>query len=154
MDLRGLMTERLHDSLVEKSRWQVVALSEVKGTMQRLGEEELNRDNWHARIGKMVFADSVLFGEILSARERVGGEYGAESPASIHLVLSLLDVARRKVIWRAEFQETQKSLTENLFFVFDFFTKGAKWLTVKELMDRGIEKATKNLIAEAAGRQR
>jgi hypothetical protein len=152
-DLPDFMTQRLYDALFEKSPWQVVSPIEVRSTIKRLDDKDSSRYQWHARVGGLLFADSVLFGEIVRVRERVGSDYGAAEPASVHFVLAVLDVGRKTVIWHAEFQHTQKPLTESLFVIPDFLSKGVKWLTARELIEIGIEKATKNLIEEASQKQ-
>jgi hypothetical protein len=148
--MEELLAERIHASLFGRSRWEVVPTIEVEAEIVRLRSKNVSPGEWHARLGSFLLADSVLFGEILFVRERVGSDYGAETPASIHFVISLVDVARNKMMWRAEFQETQQSLTQNLFFFSDFFSRGGKWLTARELLEIGVEKAVKSLLASMA----
>jgi hypothetical protein len=89
----------------------------------------------------MVYADAVLSGRMLRFRERIGESFGAQSPASVAFTLQLVDVKRGEVIWTAEFDETQKALSENLFALADVTQRGVKWLKAEELAEEGVNKA-------------
>ena len=97
------------------------------------------------KLGELVYADAVLFGRILRFRERVGEDLGVSSPASVAFTLQLLDVKRSDIIWTAEYQETQKALSENLFAIGDFTRRGAKWVKAEELARDGVHKAVEQL---------
>jgi hypothetical protein len=93
----------------------------------------------------MVYADAVLSGRVQRYRERVGDEWGAKSPASVAFVLDLIDVRRGDVIWSARFDETQKSLSENIFAIGDIGQRGVRWLTAEQLTQEGVRKALAQL---------
>jgi hypothetical protein len=97
------------------------------------------------QIGQMVYADAVLTGRVQRYRERVGDEWGAKSPASVAFVLDLIDVRRGDVIWSARFDETQKSLSENIFAIGDIGQRGVRWLTAEQLTQEGVRKALAQL---------
>jgi curli biogenesis system outer membrane secretion channel CsgG len=83
----------------------------------------------------------------------VGDEWGAKSPASVAFVLELVDVRRGDVIWSASFDETQKSLSENIFAIGDIGARGIRWLNAEQLAQEGVKKAIAQLhqlIAHAA----
>jgi hypothetical protein len=75
----------------------------------------------------------------------VGDEWGAKSPASVAFVLDLIDVRRGDVIWSARFDETQKSLSENIFAIGDIGQRGVRWLTAEQLTQEGVRKALAQL---------
>jgi hypothetical protein len=85
-------------------------------------------------------AEVVLVGFVYRFRERVGKGYGAESPASVAFALHLIRVADGRTIWSAHFEETQKSLGDDLFQLGSFLSRGGRWLTAKELAMSGLEK--------------
>jgi hypothetical protein len=93
------------------------------------------------RLGEMVYADAVIAGRIQRYRERIGDEWGAKSPASVAFVLELVDARRGDVIWTARFDETQKSLSENIFAIADIGQRGIRWLTADQLAEEGVKKA-------------
>jgi hypothetical protein len=89
----------------------------------------------------MVYADGVITGRIHRFRERVGDEWGAKSPASVAFLLELVDVRRGDVIWSARFDETQRSLSENIFAIGDIRQRGVRWLSAEQLAQEGVKKA-------------
>ncbi|HME62306.1 MAG TPA: hypothetical protein VKH62_13770, partial [Candidatus Binatia bacterium] len=64
---------------------------------------------------------------------------------SVAFVLDLIDVRRGDVIWSARFDETQKSLSENIFAIGDIGQRGVRWLTAEQLTQEGVRKALAQL---------
>jgi len=131
-------------------RWQIVSEREVK-EMISLVPQGSDRDRAQ-RLGELVYADAVILARFLRYRERVGEEWGAQSPASVAFVLDLVDVKRGDLVWTGRFDETQKSLSENIFALGDFTQRGARWLTVEELTLDGVRKAVQQLHQVLYGR--
>lgn len=126
-------------ALASLPNWQIVSENEVREVDQSLpAAGEANRLK---RIGEMVYADAVMTGRVQRYRERVGDEWGAKSPASVAFVLDLVDVRRGDVIWSAQFDETQKSLSENIFAFGDISQRGVRWLSADQLAQEGVKKA-------------
>jgi TolB-like protein len=123
--------------------WQIVSESEVREVAQTLpsGVEATRL----RQIGQMVYADAVLTGRVQRYRERVGDEWGAKSPASVAFVVELIDVRRGDVVWSARFDETQKSLSENIFAIGDIGQRGVRWLSAEQLTQEGVKKAIAQL---------
>jgi TolB-like protein len=119
--------------------WQIVSdreVREIAETMSPAAEAVRLR-----QIGQGVYADAVLTGRVQRYRERVGDEWGAKSPASVAFVLDLVDVRRGDVIWTARFDETQKSLSENIFALGDIGQRGVRWLSAEQLTQEGVKKS-------------
>ena len=93
----------------------------------------------------MVYADAVISGRLLRFRERVGEEWGIQSPASVAFVIDLWDVKRGDLIWSGQFDETQKPLSQNIFALGEFTQRGGRWLTAEELTLEGVKKAISQL---------
>jgi TolB-like protein len=91
-------------------------------------------------LGEMLKVDYMMAGNIWRYRERVGTSFSAERPASVAFAVYLVDVKSGKIIWEDTYDETQQSLTENLFNIKDFFKQGVKWLTAEELARYGMKK--------------
>ena len=89
--------------------------------------------------GRATDTDAVLVGFVYRFRQRVGQGYGAKSPASVAFDMHLIRVADSRNIWSAHFNETQKSLGDNLFRLGSFISRGGRWLTAEELADSGLE---------------
>ena len=89
--------------------------------------------------GRENDADMVLVGFVYRFRERLGHGYGAESPASVDFGMHLIRVTDSRLIWSAHFDETQKSLGDNLFNLGSFLSRGGRWITAEELALSGLE---------------
>jgi TolB-like protein len=129
----------VHSAMAALPNWQIVSENEMREVGQALAADgEASRMK---RLGEMVYADAVITGRVQRFRERVGDEWGAKSPASVTFTLDLIDVRRGDVIWSARFDETQKSLSENLFALGDISARGVRWLSADELAQEGVKKA-------------
>jgi TolB-like protein len=123
--------------------WQMISDSEVREVAQTL--PPVSETIGLRQIGQMVYADAVITGSMQRFRERVGDEWGAKSPASVAFVLELVDVRRGDVIWSARFDETQQSLSENIFALGDISQRGVRWLSAEQLTQEGVKKAVGQL---------
>lgn len=79
--------------------------------------------------------NAVLLTTLSRYVQRVGGNYGVDSPASVAFSMKLYDTSDASVIWSATFDETQKSFMSNIMSAHKY---GLKWLTVEELVTLGI----------------
>jgi hypothetical protein len=132
-----------YNTMAALPNWQIVSENEVREVAQSTpAGDEANRLK---RIGEMVYADAVLISRLQRYRERVGDEWGAKSPASVAFTLNLIDVRRGDVIWTAQFDETQKSLSENIFAFGQVSQRGFRWLSADELIHDGVKKAIAQL---------
>jgi hypothetical protein len=133
------LAKYIYSAMSSLPNWQIVSDSEIREVEQPLGPTaEAMRLR---RLGEMVYADAVIAGRIQRYRERIGDEWGAESPASVAFILELVDARRGDVIWTARFDETQKSLSENIFAIGDIGQRGIRWLTADQLAEEGVKKA-------------
>jgi TolB-like protein len=89
--------------------------------------------------GNALGAQIVLAGYIYRFRERVGTKYSAESPASAAFDIHLVDVASGRILWTGRFDETQRSLSENLFNIKTFFRRKGGWITVEKMAFSALE---------------
>ena len=129
----------VYQAMASMPNWQIVSENEVRDVGQSLpagGDASRLK-----RIGEMVYADAVMTSRVRRYRERVGDEWGAKSPASVAFVLDLIDVRRGDVVWSANFDETQKSLSENIFAFGDIKERGVRWLSADQLAQDGVKKA-------------
>ena len=129
--------------MVALPNWQIISDGEVHEVSDSVGPAD-DKDRY-IRIGEMVYADAVVVGRVLRYRERVGDEWGAKSPASVAFVLDLYDVRRGDIIWSSRFDETQKSLSENIFALGNIGQRGIRWLSADQLAQDGVKKAVAQL---------
>jgi len=150
-DVVKWLTDQLFDMLLKDKRWTLIPPGQAKGVVEsimvsdnRLGIQpiEMIKD-----IGKNFGADAVLIGHVYRWQERVGTGYGVEKPASVAFDLSLVKPSNGAILWRGNYDKTQRSLFENLFEMNTFIKSGGQWLTARELASIGLER----LLAELPG---
>ena len=137
------LTRFVYLALASLPNWQIVSENEVREVAQSLPEGAAA--SRLRQIGEAVYADAVLTGRVQRYRERIGDEWGAKSPASVAFVLDLVDVRRGDLVWSATFDETQKSLSENIFAFSDISSRGVRWLSADQLAQDGVKKAVAQL---------
>jgi hypothetical protein len=133
-----ILMRLVYSAMVTLPGWQIISESELKDV-----SESIPQTNDMARlrkVGELVYADAVVTGRMLRYRERVGGDIGVQSPASVAFTLELIDVQRGDVIWSTRFDETQKGLSENILSLGDIRERGLRWLTAEQLAQDGVRK--------------
>lgn len=94
-------------------------------------------------IGNRAQCDSVLVTSLNTYRQRQGGAYAVDAPASVAFEMQLIEASTGTGLWGATFNETQTSLMSNLFSFGKAISRGFKWVTVEELAEQGMrEKIT------------
>jgi hypothetical protein len=71
-------------------------------------------------------------------KDRVGGQYTADEPASVSFSYRLIAIPDGTVICRGAFDETQQSVMENLFSIRTGADNAFSWLTAQQLMEQGL----------------
>jgi len=84
-------------------------------------------------------ADAVIAGYVYRYKERIGNRYSVESPASVAFGIHLISTKSGRTIWSGHFDETQRSLNENLFKLKKFIKRKASWITADEMATSGFE---------------
>jgi hypothetical protein len=90
-------------------------------------------------VGRELDADAILLGRVYRFEERIGTKFSAQRPASVTFDLLLIRVADGRILWTGRFEETQKSLSENLFNLGTFVRRGARWISAQEMAQTGLE---------------
>jgi len=80
----------------------------------------------------------MVAGTVWRYEERGGGPAGSFSPASVAFAVYLIDVTSGRMVWNGSFNETQRSLSDNVLDTWAFMKKGAKWLSAAELARYGV----------------
>jgi len=89
--------------------------------------------------GRQLGFDVVLVTEVMRYQVRTGSAYAVDSPASVAFSLKLLAAANSKVIWSADFDQTQQPLFDNILHS-RTTGSGFRWLTAAELTQAGLTK--------------
>jgi len=132
---------RVESILGARSALRVLGPSQVTAAVP-LGEPD-SRPSLTAmaqEVGARLQVDGVLTGLVRTYREREGTRMGAQ-PAAVGFEISLLRPTDGAVLWKGEFFEEQKPLTQDIV---GFFEKSGGFVTAKELSELGVEKVMKS----------
>lgn len=89
--------------------------------------------------GRELGVDGVIIGYIYRFSQRVGGDFGVNTPASAAFDLNVIRVSDGRIMWRNSFDHTQTSLSQNLLDARQFVGRGLRWFTVEEFAQFGME---------------
>lgn len=109
------------------------AFSQLAASNPTLTDREI-----YVRIGKALSAEGVLGGHVYRWRERQGTDYSVNRPASVAFDLYLMSAGDGVILWKARFDKTQISLSENLFDFKTFVKAKGRWMTADELAEIGV----------------
>jgi hypothetical protein len=126
--------------LIPEEQVQAIRNQIITMTPGPVSEKELL-----AKLGRQLNADGILTGRVYHFKNRVGYDYGVETPAAVGFHLDLMELETGKVIWSRRYEETQRALSENLFSFGDFFRRKGKWLTAEALATFGLEKTLQTI---------
>lgn len=90
-------------------------------------------------VAREFGADAVLLGQVHRYREREGSAVGSMRPASVEFEVTLHAVPSGEKLWVGRFNQTQASLTANLFDTARLPGHGSRFLTVAELAQFGAQ---------------
>ncbi len=116
--------------------------------MRHVLEQELDQPQsalarW-VSLAKAQNVDLLLVPQILSWRERDGGDYGVVSPAAIDMDIFLVDArGEGRLLQRTHFAEEQKALSDNLLGIGLFLERGGRWITAQQMAAAAIKTALK-----------
>jgi len=133
VDAAEKLTNSLVSNLKSIEKYKIVTTSLV-GEEQTIPERKLI-----VKKGREYNADAVIAGYIYRYRERVGNRYSVKSPASVAFGIHLIGTKSGRTIWSGHFDETQRSLNENLFKLKKFIKRKASWITADEMAISGFE---------------
>ncbi|MCP4744960.1 MAG: hypothetical protein GY874_02310 [Desulfobacteraceae bacterium] len=124
------LTKALRRGFMDKS----VTITAEKEFAPGLFEKELGEavSRMQKAAGK-AGADVVMAGILYDYRERVGRDYGVETPARISFELNLVNVETGRLVWQAHYKEKQQSLNKNVFQLSTFLRRKGRWVTAKQM---------------------
>lgn len=124
---------------------EIIPSEKVQSVYKRISAEKFKAPLAQnmKQAGDEVGADFVVAGYVYRYVARVGYKYSSERPASVIFEIHLINAADGSIIWRGYFDKTQKSLMEDVFQISSFFRGGAKWLTVRQLAEQGMDEVFK-----------
>lgn len=90
-------------------------------------------------VGSYTGCNGVLILTLQHYRERVGGPYTAETPASVSFSWRLIEADSGTVLCHGRYYETQKSVMENLFHFVRASRRSFAWVTAERLLEDGLK---------------
>jgi hypothetical protein len=135
---------RIFDSLLNdyfRGRQDIRFISQTELEGLQLGDLEPLRLAREA--GRQFNYDAVLVTEVARYETRLGSKYAVDSPASVAFSLKLLAISNSRVIWSADFDQTQQPLFNNILNTRSTGS-GFRWLTAAELAEAGLKKKLSN----------
>lgn len=142
-----ILTENLFILLKDRKDFELIPSSQAQGVMSRLlagSKKEWQERDLQLEIARELNADAFFVGYIYRFRERVGGEYSVDLPASVAFDIHLIRTVDGRILWSGHLDETQRPLSDNLFGLKLFFRRKAKWITAKEMAISGLEDMLKS----------
>jgi len=135
------LTRLLNQKMEAQKEFRVSSVEEVEKHSELFRSELLKTKPVTSSIelGRALDVDYVFVGFLYRFDERIGSSLGVDKPASVGYDLHLFRVKDGKMVWSGRFDETQQSLTDNLFKVGAFMRRKAVWLKAEELASVGMD---------------
>ena len=140
-DAEDILTQSLISLMQGRKGIKLIPSGQAQGVWSKMlrDEDRLSERDQIVETGRILGADLVMAGYVYRFRERTGTRYAADSPASVAFGVHLVDVASRRVLWTGRFDETQRSLSENLFKIGAFLKRKGAWVTVNKMAISALE---------------
>jgi hypothetical protein len=134
------LSDSLFEMLTKKDGQKWVPPREAAAAFSRIASSNptLTDRDIYVRIGETLSAEGVLGGHVFRWREREGTDYAASRPASVAFDLYLMSAGDGVILWKARFDKTQISLSENLLDIQTFVKAKGRWMTAGELAEIGL----------------
>jgi len=131
------ITKRVESVLRARPTLRVFG-SEDSGFSPSLGDEPSSTSlkTLAKEVGDRLKVDGVLMGLVRTYREREGTRMGAK-PAAVGFEMFLVRPSDGTVLWKGEFFEEQKPLTQDIV---GFFEKSGGFVTAQEISELGVQK--------------
>lgn len=142
-----IMTGLVQQSLEKRLGDGVLSLEEVAQVYEKIlaeGPDQTPKD-LVLKLGERLGVDYVVAGNVWRFTEREGSALAVGKPASVAFKLHVIDVSKKTRIWAEPYDETQQSLSENLFKVSDFIKQKGQWVKVDALAEIGVDKLVKKM---------
>lgn len=137
-----VLTEHMFNLLKDRKDIELIPSSQAQGVMSILlaeNKKERQERDLLVKIGRALNADAVFTGYIYRFKERVGGKYSADLPASVAFDIHLVRVVDGRLLWSGHFDETQRPLSDDLFGLSTFLQRRARWITAEEMAISGLD---------------
>lgn len=144
----GYLNDKLILMLKERKYYQkIITRDSLWGDADLLSKDNRSMSEVELLLaaGRAVKADAVMVGYLYRYQERVGSRISVDTPASVAFEIHLIDVKTGRQLWGGHFDETQRSLSENLFHIHKFIKRKASWVTADEMAVSGLKEVLETL---------
>ena len=141
-DAEDILTQSLISLMESRKGVELIPSGQAQGVWSEMlsrDEDRLSERDQIVETGRILGADVVMAGYVYRFRERIGTGYSVDSPASAAFDVHLVDVTSRRILWIGHFDETQRSLSENLFNIGEFLKRKGAWVTVNKMAVSALE---------------
>jgi hypothetical protein len=149
-DPTAVLNEILFSQIRTRPGWRIVEEDELREIPEvpplGLGED---KRGFFVALGKKQEVEGIMLGQVWRFRERRGSDFAVERAASVAFSLTLFSARDGLPVWKGVFDETQKSLLENLLAFSSFQGRGGRWTTARELASEGMGSLLGRLPTEA-----
>jgi hypothetical protein len=149
------LSEAFFEKLSKTDDRQWISPREAAAAFSQLASSNptLTDRDIYVRIGKVLSADGVVGGHVYRWQEREGTAYAANRPASVAFDAYLLSAGDGVILWKARFDKTQVSLSENLFDIHTFLKAKGRWMTAAELAEIGLAEFVETFPKRETGKE-
>jgi hypothetical protein len=140
----SFLTDYVVATLEDRKQYLVITPGQARAVLSQMSleNEDLVPDRQAVvHIGSALSADTVLAGFVYRFKDRVGTAYGVDSPASVAFDLHLIQIPAGRIVWSAGVDDTQLSLSEDLFQVGKFIERKGRWVTAPDMARQALEAA-------------
>ncbi len=147
----GLVARHLAEAFAARGI-RVVPVGDLSRAMSREAPEAPRSPRrWAELAGREFGVDAVLVATLRRFVERDGEAAGTLRPASVAFDVSLHAAGGGALLWSSVFDETQRSLSENVLVAGQYPGGGTRWLTASELARFGAQQTAEQAPVGAGG---
>jgi hypothetical protein len=141
-----IVTARVQEALIEIGGFEVVPQAEVAMLVGAEPGAELTDDPMPIarRLHGAFGVQGILYGTVRRFYGREGGPRGASKPAAVAFVLELRHVDG-PLLWKGEYDETQKSLSEDPGSFQRARERGFSWVSAEALAQYGASELVRQM---------
>ena len=142
-----MLTEQLFELLKKRNKYKLLTPDQARGVLSELLVENttgMPERDLLIKTGSRVQAYAVMAGYLYRFRERIGNRYSVESPSSVAFDFHLIRVSDGRILWGGSYDETQRSLSENILNIGTFLKRKAEWITADTMAKEGLEEMFKS----------
>ena len=142
------LTKRLMEMLDRPNEFTLIPAAQAQGVIAgllRQSGKEIPESDLYIKTGQALHADAVLAGYVYQFRDREGTDFSVALPASVAFHIDMIQMQEGRVVWSGHFNETQRSLSEDLFQLGVFIKRKGRWISAEDLAVYGLEQILKTL---------